>query len=154
MPGVSFIFGDWLPYSFAVWYPSWSAGALLFGVFLPWFLFISDYFRFDLLLFLPCATNSSGPCIFFSSSYFCFCFSTLPDILCNFTIAFLFPPAFCGPSGPSLHLHIFAFTSGMSDFSQRCCICFLGSSVWSSVGSIWTYFLFSGFINVNFSVVY
>ena len=93
--GVSVLFGDLLPCYSAVRYLSWSAGALLFGICLPYFLFIVSFFRFSYLFFIPCAPKRSGPCISFflfllsnlsmsSDSYFCFYYSTITALLCYF----------------------------------------------------------------------
>ena len=83
MPGVSVLFGEWLPCSFSVCNPPWSAGALLFGVSLPSFLFISYLLIFYFLLFLSCALkrvdhvststsfpHKTSPCILLSTSVF------------------------------------------------------------------------------------
>ena len=68
-------------------------------------------------------------------------------------IAFIFPPAYCGTSGLSLHLLILPVTGGRYDLFQNCWV-FLGSHFWSSVGLFWTHLLISGFMNVARSIVY
>ena len=85
MPGVSVRFGNWLTCYSALWHPSWYAGALLFGVRLSSFFFISYFFRYASLLFLHCFPKRSGLFIYFylfplsnlsMSSDLCFCFSS------------------------------------------------------------------------------
>ena len=122
-------------------------------------------FQVCLLLFLPCAPNRSGPCIYFPSFsrqiYPCllirpsiFLSPLFPLFYAILRIAFLFTPAPLGPSGMSLHILIFSCTSGRSAFFKFCLSCFLGSPFWSSVGPFWTHFLIGGFMNVVISVVY
>ena len=57
IPGVSVLFDDWLPWSFAVWDPSWFVGGPHFCVWLPSCLFIYSFYRFVFLVLLLCATT-------------------------------------------------------------------------------------------------
>ena len=85
---------------------------------------------------------------------FLFSFSTISNILHHFLIDFIFNPASCSPSGPSLHLLTLSFTGGRSDLFQSCWLCFLGSPLWPYVRPFWTYILISSLINVVISIVY
>ena len=62
--GSSVLFDYWLICSYAVWNPSWSIGAQLFGVFLTSLFFINCLIIFFFLLLLPCAPNRSGTWIY------------------------------------------------------------------------------------------
>ena len=167
LPGVSVILGNWLPCSYIVWSPSWSVGALIFGVFLSLFLFIIYHLLLSLaiLFVLPYDTNMTGPCISFtfflwskismySASLFCFSFSTSPTILCQFEISLLFFPASYGPSGPIFHQLICPCTDGRSSVFQSFSVCFMGSPFCSSIVPLWTHWFIAGFMNVASYIVY
>ena len=104
-------------------------------------LFIFTYF--------PCQTS---PCLLICVSVF----PPPPFPIFNaiLRIELLFPTTSSVTSGPSIHLLIFTCTGGRSAFSHNCCICFLGSPFWSSLGTFWTHFLIYCFMNVVSSVMY
>ena len=88
IPGVSFIFGYWMPCSSAVWDPSWCADALFFGFLLPYLLFITSVLTFSFLFFhlvlqivvgrvflFLSSSRKTSPCILLRPSVFPFHYS-------------------------------------------------------------------------------